>query len=81
MREAANLPHSELLQELLDMTPAQAQLALALARGISLQKYAAEAGISISTARKYAEVVFSKTNTHQQHALVALLKSVAWPKP
>jgi DNA-binding CsgD family transcriptional regulator len=42
---------------------------------MTLKESAADARISINTARSYLDSVFLKTGTHQQSQLVALLKS------
>lgn len=63
------------LRDAFDLSPAEAKLAAALARGVSLRAAAEEAGISFGTARRYLERIFQKTRTRQQSQLVALLKT------
>ena len=58
---------------LFGLTPAEAQLAVFLAAGGSLEEYAGQAIISIETARSQLKRVFAKTETHRQGELVALL--------
>jgi DNA-binding CsgD family transcriptional regulator len=62
-------------RKLFDLTPAEARLAAALARGLALKDAAIRQGIRFSTARSYLEGIFRKTCTNQQSQLVALLKS------
>ncbi|MGE0237264.1 MAG: helix-turn-helix transcriptional regulator [Parvibaculaceae bacterium] len=69
------VPSPTLLTGLFDLSPAEAQLASALASGMTLKEAAVERGISIKTGRGYLERVFAKTGTRQQSELVALLKS------
>jgi DNA-binding CsgD family transcriptional regulator/PAS domain-containing protein len=70
---------SHRLRELFGLTTAEARLAQAMARGTSLQGFAAAAGVSEGTARVQLKSVFSKTSTHRQAELVALLARVADP--
>lgn len=60
---------------LFDLTPAEARLALRLASGVSLADAARDCGLSIASGRTYLARIFSKTATHSQHQLVALLRS------
>jgi DNA-binding CsgD family transcriptional regulator/PAS domain-containing protein len=60
---------------LFDLTPAEARLAAALASGRTLKEAAASSNVTVKTCRTYLERIFSKTRTHQQSELVALLKS------
>jgi DNA-binding CsgD family transcriptional regulator/PAS domain-containing protein len=66
---------SEQVRTFFDLTPKEAALAARLAAGMTLKESAADARISINTARSYLDSVFLKTGTHQQSQLVALLKS------
>jgi DNA-binding CsgD family transcriptional regulator len=63
------------IRYLFDLTAAEAKLATALASGRSLKEAAANSNITVKTCRTYLERIFSKTRTHQQSELVALLKS------
>jgi len=65
----------EQIRTFFDLTPKEAALAARLASGMTLKEAAADARISINTARSYLDSVFLKTGTHQQSQLVALLKS------
>jgi DNA-binding CsgD family transcriptional regulator len=69
------VPSPTILTGLFDLTPAEVQLATALAKGLSLKAAAAEAGLQFSTVRTYLNRIFRKTGTNQQSQLVALLKS------
>jgi DNA-binding CsgD family transcriptional regulator/PAS domain-containing protein len=60
---------------LFDLTSREADVAAALAEGLSLKDAAHRAEIKVSTARTHLEHIFLKTGTNQQSQLVALLKS------
>ena len=67
-----------LLGELFELTPAEANLAIKLARGLSLAQLSEEQNISQHTARAQLKSVFAKTGVTRQAELVRLvLKSVA----
>lgn len=72
---SAGLPSDCLVKALFDLTPAEARLAHHLASGQSLATAASAFGLSSSSARTYLARIFSKTGTHSQHELVALLRS------
>jgi len=55
------------------LTPAEARIALGIARGDALAAIAKAHGISIATVRTQLKSVFAKTGTHRQAQLVALL--------
>ena len=59
--ESGPRPPLEALQQLYGLTPAEAELAAALARGRSLTDFAVETGRRIQTVRKTAKQIFSKT--------------------
>jgi DNA-binding CsgD family transcriptional regulator len=68
----------QLLTELFELTPAEARLAIELARGLSLAQLSEAQNISQHTARAQLKAVFSKTGVSRQAELVRLvLKSVA----
>jgi DNA-binding CsgD family transcriptional regulator len=75
--DTAPRPTPEALQKIFGLTLAEAKLAIEVARGKSLEDIAAETRISVSTARKQLASIFSKTNTHRQGELVALLARVS----
>ncbi|TXS94120.1 helix-turn-helix transcriptional regulator [Parahaliea maris] len=67
-----------LLQQLFDFTPSEAQLAIALANGMSLDQIAEERCVTRNTLRTHLRGTFQKTGVNQQSALVSLvLRSVA----
>ncbi|MCZ6830763.1 MAG: helix-turn-helix transcriptional regulator [Gammaproteobacteria bacterium] len=68
----------QMLAELFELTPAEANLAIKLARGLSLAAVSAEQNISQHTARAQLKSIFAKTGATRQAELVRLvLKSVA----
>jgi DNA-binding CsgD family transcriptional regulator len=75
------LSHSELcsyispktLQEVYKLTHSEAQLALSLTHGLTLQSYADFKGVSIQTVRSQLKVVFNKTQVKSQTELVRTL--------
>jgi len=68
----ANLPPDD-LQDLYNLTPAEAEVALRVLRGHGLQSVADELRVSLSTVRVHLQRVFEKTGTHRQAELVRLL--------
>jgi DNA-binding CsgD family transcriptional regulator len=69
---------ARLLQDLFQLTPAQAAVAQNLAAGRSLSQAAEVLGISLHTVRDHLKAVFAKTRTTRQPQLVTLLaRSVA----
>jgi DNA-binding CsgD family transcriptional regulator/PAS domain-containing protein len=67
-----------ILGELFELTPAEANLAMLLARGLSLAEVSAAQTISQHTARAQLKSIFAKTGVSRQAELVRLvLKSVA----
>ncbi|MCB1688381.1 MAG: helix-turn-helix transcriptional regulator [Halioglobus sp.] len=68
----------QILGELFDLTPAEANLATLLARGLSLAQVSSAQTISQHTARAQLKSIFAKTGVSRQAELVRLvLKSVA----
>ena len=68
----------QILGELFELTPAEANLATLLARGLSLAEVSTAQNISQHTARAQLKSIFSKTGVSRQAELVRLvLKSVA----
>lgn len=61
------------LRHLWDLTAAEAQLALALAEGVTLENIAARSGISLHTARVHLKRILHKSKTHRQSELVRLI--------
>ncbi len=75
LRESAS---QQSLGELFGLTPAEANLALLLARGLSLAEVSHAQNISQHTARAQLKSIFAKTGVSRQAELVRLiLKSVA----
>jgi DNA-binding CsgD family transcriptional regulator len=72
---STGVPSNAMVTALFDLSPAEARLALRLAIGVSLTEAARDCGLSIASARTYLSRIFSKTGTHSQHQLVALLRS------
>lgn len=66
-------PPPDALMRLHGLTRRQAELAVVLAAGHSLEETAAALGISTATARVHLRQVFAKTDTHRQAELVKLL--------
>ena len=68
----------ESIQKLFELTHKEAQLALCLTNGRSLQEAAVELGITLNTARAHLRSTFSKTGIDRQVTLVrTILRSVA----
>jgi DNA-binding CsgD family transcriptional regulator len=65
------------LQEIFDMSPAEAALAVRMARGDSLPDVAKAENIALAAARSLLAAVFAKTNTRRQSELISLLERVA----
>lgn len=63
------------VQMLFALTPAEANIAVALAEGLTLSEYSELKGISIGTARIQLKSVFSKTGVNRQAELVRKLYS------
>ncbi|WP_407524703.1 helix-turn-helix transcriptional regulator [Methylobacterium oryzisoli] len=71
--QAAGRPATALLRQVYGLTAAEARLAQTLADGSDLAAVADRLGVTVETARSQLKAVFSKTGTHRQPALVALL--------
>ncbi len=68
----------EVVKALFDLTPSEAQLAMLLANGLTLDETSEKLCISRNTARAHLRSIFSKTGVTRQTMLVRLiLKSVA----
>ena len=79
VEEGAQTPAPvETILKLFELTHKEAQLALCLANGRSLQEAAGDLGITLNTARAHLRSTFSKTGIDRQARLVrAILRSVA----
>jgi DNA-binding CsgD family transcriptional regulator len=75
--ESQKLPRVEELSRLFGLTAAEAKLANVLSRGVSPGRAAQELGIARETARNQLKAIFTKSNTHRQSELVALLSRVS----
>jgi DNA-binding CsgD family transcriptional regulator len=76
-QRAAEAP-LEVITRLFGFTPTEANLAMLLANGLTLDEASDELGISRNTARTHLRAVFAKTGVTRQTGLVSLiLKSVA----
>lgn len=71
------VPESEMLQDLLDLTPAEARLAAALVAGKTIKQFAEEVEVTLNTARTQLKSVFSKTGVSRQADLVRLILTIA----
>jgi DNA-binding CsgD family transcriptional regulator len=71
------IPSEPLLRRLYNLTPAEARLAQALARGDSLEQVAQVLNVKMTTARTQLAAIFSKTRTSRQARLVAILSRLA----
>jgi len=67
------IPPTDVLSQTFGLSPAEARLAGLIVTGISLERAADELGIARETARNQLKAVFSKTDTHRQGELIALL--------
>lgn len=68
---------TDLLQELFNLTPAEAKLAVLLTNGFSIESLSTELGISPHTVRAHLRSIFSKTNVSRQSELIRLILSSA----
>jgi DNA-binding CsgD family transcriptional regulator len=66
-------PDTHLLRRFYGLTPAEAQLACALAKGDSVEAYGAAHGLTRNTVRTHLKRALAKTGTHRQSQLVGLL--------
>lgn len=71
--ERCAVPPAELLRRTFGLTPREADLALHLARGVTLQEAAGALSISREHARQRLRVIFAKTGTARQSDLVSLI--------
>src|SRR5262249_8908624 len=58
------------------LTPAEANLAAALANGLSLSEYAERENLKITTVRWHLQNIFDRTETRGQAELVAMIASL-----
>jgi DNA-binding CsgD family transcriptional regulator len=69
-------PSPAAVQAALNLTPAEAQLAVALASGITLADHAKTRGVSVETVRSHLASIRRKTGSRRQSELVALVASL-----
>ncbi|KTF70154.1 helix-turn-helix transcriptional regulator [Sphingomonas sp. HT-1] len=65
------------VMSLFGLTPAEAQLAIALSHGLSLTEYAARRGVSVGTVRIQSKRILDKTGSRRQSDLVGKLYASA----
>jgi len=70
-------PAESLLREAFGFTPAEARLAVGLARDHDLRVIAELHGVSVGTLRVQLKSIFGKTNTRRQGQLAALLAQLS----
>lgn len=71
------VPESGLISQLFGLTRAEERLAALIVTGLSLAEVSNRLGISRETARNQLKAVFTKTETHRQGELVALLSGLS----
>jgi DNA-binding CsgD family transcriptional regulator len=71
-----SLPQLQFLKQLYDLSPAELRVAVALLEGKSLENYALMAGVTMNTVRTQLKHLFTKTGTHRQSELVAILSRI-----
>lgn len=67
------VPDADLLRTFYALTPAEARLACALARGVSVEEYGAVHRVTANTVRTHLKRALAKTGTHRQSQLVSLV--------
>lgn len=77
VRESQLVPDASILTGLFDLTPAEVRLVMGLAGGTTLDSFARDNGIRLTTARSHLARAFEKTGTSRQSQLVALAKTAA----
>jgi DNA-binding CsgD family transcriptional regulator len=70
-------PSADVLKRVFGLTSTEARLAIELTDGRSPEEIAVTTRVTVGTVRKQLATVFSKTNTHRQSELVALLSRLA----
>ena len=74
--EQIPVPGIEQIMSLYGLSQSQAIIVRSLAFGMKVDEAANEAGITVSTARTYLKLIFSKTETSRQSELLKLVLSV-----
>jgi DNA-binding CsgD family transcriptional regulator/PAS domain-containing protein len=75
--EYQRVSESSMLQDLLDLTPAEARLTAAVVSGKTIKQFAEEAEVTLNTARTHLKSVFAKTGVSRQADLVRLVLTIA----
>lgn len=75
--DATPLPSTGCLEQIFNLTPAEARLTLLLVGGKTLDEIAQKLHLSIATVRTQLKAVFEKTHTHRQAELVVLVSRLA----
>jgi DNA-binding CsgD family transcriptional regulator len=71
--ESGRVSATEVLQNLYQLTSAEAELVQLLSQGFSLDEASQQRGVTINTARSQLKQVFSKTDTRRQGELMRLV--------
>lgn len=77
--DKANLPPTDLLESLFDLTPAEAAIGRKIAASKSLREIAAEQDVSVETVRWHLKNLMMKTGTRKQSQLIMLITGQALP--
>lgn len=77
--EQKSMASRDVIQELFELTPAEASLALLLADGMTLDEAADQLDIRKNTARAHLRSIFAKTGVTRQTSLVRLLLGSVTP--
>ena len=70
---------ARILADVFKLTPAEIRLSVALYRGTTLKRYAADHDISVNTARSHLARAMRKTGTHRQIELIRLINTIDLP--
>ena len=79
--EVRQSPSLNMLSPLFGLSPAEARIAIGIARGKKLAEIAVDHGVKVGTMRAHSKTVFSKTGTRGQAELAALLARLAVLSP
>lgn len=66
-----------IVAETFNLTPAEARVAVNIARGRTLEQIASDIGVSLATVRSQLQAVFRKTNVNRQSDLMRVLTGIA----
>lgn len=77
---AKEVPSTEIVQGLFDLTPAEARIAREIGRGRTVAEVARIARLSEGTVRNQLKAVLAKSGLHRQADLIALLQSASAPR-